>query len=98
MSDSTPHWLDFVKSEPLTRDELSTFYQISTKHVGAYVDSLTGTERVGRRWRVLIQHLPPSYWVACGLISPAPADGRGLPGTFKTGSHTTQQGSDTSRP
>ena len=45
MSDSTPHWLDYVKSEPLTRDELSTFYQISTKHVGAYVDSLTGTKR-----------------------------------------------------
>ena len=81
MSDSTPHWLDYVKSEPLTRAELGTFYQISTKHVGPMVESLDGTERVGRKWRVLVKNMPPSYWIATGLIIPAQPNTQGLSGT-----------------
>lgn len=83
MTDTTQgDWWYRLKSEPLSRPELATHFQMSSKHVVPFVESLTGTERVGRKWRVRIVELPPSYWISCGLIVPTEQNAQELSRTL----------------
>jgi hypothetical protein len=87
-------WLEHVKTEPLSRDELATHFQVSSKHVGPMVDAMSGTQRIGRKWRVLVKNMPPSYWLSCGLIIPMQPDTQGLPRTHGIQSATYSMTSD----
>lgn len=63
-------WLEHVLTEPLGLQELGTYFCTSTKHVRPLVESLSGTEKVGRRFRIMVRHMPPAYWIQAGLLSP----------------------------
>jgi hypothetical protein len=98
MSDSSnSDWLQHLLTEPLNQKELATYFVTSSKHVKALVEALPGVEQVGRRFRVPVRHMPPSYWIACGLLLPVEVepDVRGHSQPAGTTPHTQPPGSDT---
>ena len=45
-------WLEHLRTEPLTCQELATHFQTCSKYVGQMVEAFDGTERIGRgEWR-----------------------------------------------
>jgi hypothetical protein len=66
--DSVPVWL---RTAPLTHQELGAWFGISPRYVGELLGSIDGVEKVGRRWRVPVREMPPAYLLSIGLIIPS---------------------------
>lgn len=59
--------IELVKTEPLTVKELVDWFEISPRRIGSFLKSI-GSEKIGRRWRVPLQEMPPGYLLKAGMI------------------------------
>lgn len=70
MNADTPDWLSVTKTAPMELSELADWFNISTRRVKEFVCTIDGAVEVGRRWRIPVREMPPSYLLDAGLIVP----------------------------
>jgi predicted Rossmann fold nucleotide-binding protein DprA/Smf involved in DNA uptake len=64
-------YLAGLLTEPLKPGELAALFRVPAKTMGAMLRNLERrgrAERAGRRWRVRLSEMPPSYAIAAGFL------------------------------
>jgi len=65
-----PH-LDKLLADALTVGQLANLFGFSRRRMGMLLKRTKGAQRMGARWRLPLLTMPPAYFVAVRLLSPA---------------------------
>jgi hypothetical protein len=58
-------------SEPLDTWKIAKYFGVGRHRVPDLIEGMAGVERIGRRFRLPLEKMPPRYLLAVGLIVPA---------------------------
>ena len=61
-------YIGSIRTEAMTIGRLADYFSVNRNLMAPILKGLDGVERIGRKYRVPLRHMPPAYHVAKGII------------------------------